>query len=117
MLMLLGEETSFPAAAQTAPSMAEFFKPTSTAQAGAITITAPAASSVTSTSVHLAASAEAPDPINFMRIYVDNVSRCSARASSVSTNLTMSAGKHNLVFQAWDSSGKVYRASKTITVP
>lgn len=117
MLMLLGEETSFPAAAQTAPAMAEFFKVTTAAKAGTVTITSPTASSVTSSSVHVAASAEAPDPITLMRIYVDNVSRYSARASSVNTTLTMSTGKHTVVVQAWDSSGNVYRASKAVTVP
>jgi hypothetical protein len=66
--------------------------------------------------VHLAASAFAPNPVTFMRIYVDNVSRYSAKASSVSANTSMAAGKHHLIFQAWDSKGQVYRASKYITV-
>jgi acid phosphatase len=118
MLELMGEEVSFPSAAQTAPDMAEFFKSTSTGDTttGAVKITAPTTSTVTGSPVHLAATASAPNPITFMRIYVDNVGRYSASASSVSAYISMAIGKHNVVFQAWDSKGTVYKASKTITV-
>ena len=118
VLMLLGEETTFPAAAQNAPSMAEFFKASSTGTAtnGVVTITAPTTSTVTGSPVHLAAKASAPNPITFMRIYVDNVSRYSASASSVSAYISMATGTHRVVFQAWDSKGNVYKASKSVTV-
>lgn len=118
ILMLLGEETTFPAAAQNAPSMGEFFKPSSTGTAtnGVVTITAPTTSTVSGSPVHLAARASAPNPITFMRIYVDNVSRYSARASSVSAYISMAKGTHRVLFQAWDSKGGVYKASKAVTV-
>lgn len=118
VLMLLGEETTFPAAAQNAPSMAEFFKASSTGTAtnGVVTITAPTTSTVSGSPVHLAAKASAPNPITFMRIYVDNVSRYSASASSVSAYISMANGTHRVVFQAWDSKGNVYKASKSLTV-
>jgi phosphatidylinositol-3-phosphatase len=118
VLMLLGEETTFPAAAQNAPSMAEFFKASSTGTAtnGVVTITAPTTSTVTGSPVHLAAKASAPNPITFMRIYVDNVSRYSASASSVSAYISMANGTHRVVFQAWDSKGIVYKAGKSVTV-
>jgi hypothetical protein len=51
-----------------------------------------------------------------MKIYVDSVSKYSAGASSVDTSLSLSAGTHSVVFQAWDSKGNVYKAAKTITV-
>lgn len=116
MLELMGEETSFPAAAQTAPDMAEFFKSSSSSVSGVVTITAPTTSTVTGSPVHLAAWASAVNPITYMRIYVDNVSRYSAAASSVSADLSMTTGTHNVVFQAWDSKGNVYKASKAVTV-
>jgi hypothetical protein len=118
VLELLGEEVSFPAAAQNAPDMAEFFKSSTTTgtTTGVVNITAPTTSTVTGSTVHLAATASGPNPITFMRIYVDNVSRYSAKASSVSTYLSMTTGKHHVVFQAWDSKGNVYRAGKYITV-
>jgi phosphatidylinositol-3-phosphatase len=119
VLMLMGEETTFPSAAQNAPSMAEFFKSSSssgTATNGVVTITAPTTSTVSGSPVHLAAKASAPDPITFMRIYVDNVARYSASASSVSADISMTTGTHRVIFQAWDSTGAVYKASKSITV-
>ena len=119
VLMLLGEETTFPSAAQTAPSMAEFFKPSSSTGSstnGVVTITAPTTSTVSGSPVHLAAKASGPNPITFMRIYVDNLSRYSARASSVSAYISMAKGTHRVVFQAWDSKGGVYKASKAVTV-
>jgi phosphatidylinositol-3-phosphatase len=117
VLELMGEEASFPAAAQTAPDMAEFFKSsTTTTTTGQVTILAPTTSTVTGSPVHLAASASAPNPVTYMRIYVDNVSRYSKAASSVDTSVSMALGSHHVVFQAWDSKGTVYKASKYITV-
>jgi hypothetical protein len=118
VLELMGDETTFPSAAQNAPDMAEFFKTSGSAgpTTGTVKITAPTTSTVPGSPVHLAATASGPNPITFMRIYVDNVSRYSARASSVSASVSMAAGRHHLVFQAWDSKGIVYRAGKYITV-
>lgn len=118
VLELMGDETTFPSAAQTAPDMAEFFKSSgsTSSSAGSVKITAPTTSTVTGSPVHLAATASGPNPITFMRIYVDSVSRYSVRAASVSANISMSAGTHHLIFQAWDSKGIVYKAGKYITV-
>ncbi len=116
ILELLGEETSFPAAAQTAPDMGEFFKPSSTSTNGVVTVTAPATSTVSGSPVHVAANATAPNPITAMRVYVDSVSRYLGSTSSVNTSLSMTTGTHNVVFQAWDSKGNVYKASKSVTV-
>jgi hypothetical protein len=111
MLMLLGEETSFPAAAQTAPSMAEFFK-----TANNVTIIAPTTSTVTGTSVRLAASAKASNPISAMKIYVNGVAKASVSGALVDKTISMATGTYNVVFQAWDSKGNVYKNSKQISV-
>lgn len=118
VLELMGEETSFPGLAETAPDMAEFFKSsTSTSTtSGVVTITAPTTSTVTGSPVHLAAWASAVNPITYMRIYVDGVSRYSVAASSISADLSMTTGTHSVVFQAWDSKGNVYKAGKSISV-
>ena len=113
ILEALGTTSNFPAAANTAPDMREFFKGNVT---GAVQILAPASSTVTGPGVHTAASASAANPITFMRIYVDNVSRASTSASKIDTTISMSAGTHKLVFQAWDSKGNAYKTPKTITV-
>jgi phosphatidylinositol-3-phosphatase len=118
VLELMGEEVSFPAAAQKAPDMAEFFKSSSSTgtTTGFVKITAPTTSTVTGSPVHLAATASGPNPITFMRIYVDNVSRYSASVSSVSAFVSMAIGKHHVVFQAWDSKGNVYKVGTYVTV-
>lgn len=122
MLAALGTTANFPAAANTAPDMREFFKGnagtgTGTGTtAGAIKISAPTASTVTGPGVHAVADATAANPITFMRIYVDNVSAASVSSGHIDTTLTLSKGTHALVFQAWDSKGNVYKAPKTITV-
>jgi acid phosphatase len=120
ILEALGTTANFPAAANTAPDMREFFKgnggtvPPTTVPA--VQIASPTSSTVTGPGVNLAASATAPSPITFMRIYVDNVSVASASTSKIGATVNMSKATHSVVFQAWDSKGNVYKASRTITV-
>jgi len=117
MLEALGTTANFPAKANTAPDMREFFLSNVGATVtGKVTISAPSASTVTGPGVQAAASATSPNRITFMRLYVDNVSVYSVSASSFSTTVTMSKGTHTMVFQAWDSAGAVYKATKTVTV-
>jgi phosphatidylinositol-3-phosphatase len=121
MLEALGTTANFPAAANTAPDMREFFKgnaggtvPPTTA--AVVQVSSPTSSTVTGPSVSLAASATAPNPVTFMRIYVDNVSVASASTSKIAATVSMSKATHSVVFQAWDSKGNVYKTAKTITV-
>jgi hypothetical protein len=98
--------------------MREFFVNNAAPSAviGKVTISAPTTSTVTGPGVPAAASATAANPITFMRLYVDNVSIYSISASKFSTTVSMTKGTHNMVFQAWDSKGNVYKAAKTVTV-
>jgi hypothetical protein len=117
MLEALGTTSNFPAAANTAPDMREFFKSnTGTASTGVVQVSSPTSSTVTGPSVSLAASASGPNPITFMRIYVDSVSVASASTNKIAVTVTMSKATHSVVFQAWDSKGNVYKTPKTITV-
>ena len=118
MLEALGTTANFPAAANTAPDMREFFvgNTGTAATVGSVQISSPTSSTVTGPSVALAASATATNPVTFMRIYVDNVSVASASTSKISATISMSKASHLVVFQAWDSKGNVYKAARTITV-
>lgn len=118
MLEALGTTANFPAAANTAPDMREFFKNNTagTVATGAIKISAPTASTATGPSVHAVADATAPNPITAMHIYVDNVSVFQVKSGHVDTMLSLAKGTHNVIFQAWDSKGNIYKAPKTITV-
>jgi hypothetical protein len=120
VLEAMGTTANFPSAANTAPDMREFFKnnggsvpPTAT---GVVQISAPTASTVTGPGVSLAANTLAPNPVTFMRIYVNNVSVSSAAASHIAATISMAKGTHSVVFQAWDSKGNIYKTAKTITV-
>ena len=117
-LEALGTTANFPAAANTAPDMHEFFvgNTGTAATVGVVQVSSPTSSTVTGPSVALAASATAPNPVTFMRIYVDNVSVASASTSKISATVSMSTASHLVVFQAWDSKGNVYKAARTITV-
>ena len=55
-------------------------------------------------------------PITGMRIYVDNVSVYATSAGTINTSVAMGAGSHNMVVQAWDSTGAVYKNARTITI-
>jgi phosphatidylinositol-3-phosphatase len=118
MLEALGTTANFPAAANTAPDMREFFKnnTTGTVATGAIKISAPTASTATGPSVHAVADATAPNPITAMHIYVNNLSVFQVKSGHVDTVLNLAKGTHTLIFQAWDSKGNIYKALKTITV-
>jgi acid phosphatase len=118
MLEALGTTSNFPAASNTAPDMREFFVNNAAPSAviGKVTISVPTASTVTGPAVPAAASATAANPVTFMRLYVDNVSVYSVSANQFSTTVNITKGTHNMVFQAWDSKGNVYKAAKTVTV-
>ena len=117
MLEALGTTSNFPAGSATAPDMREFFlNNVAGTVSGSVTITAPTSSTATGPSVAAAASAKGTNQITFMRLYVDNVSVYSVSASSFSTTVSMTKGTHNMVFQAWDIKGNVYKASKLVTV-
>lgn len=50
-----------------------------------------------------------------MQIYVDNVSVFSTSANKLDTQVALAAGKHNVVVQAWDSKGGIFKTSVAIT--
>jgi phosphatidylinositol-3-phosphatase len=120
VLEAMGTTANFPAAANTAPDMRELFVgnggtvPSTTAPV--VQVSSPTSSTVTGPSVNLVANATAPNPITFMRIYVDNVSVASASTSKIAATVSMSRATHSVVFQAWDSKGNVYKTAKAITV-
>src|SRR5436309_13364745 len=51
-----------------------------------------------------------------MRIYVDYVSVYTNSTSNIDTFIPMPAGVHNVIVQAWDTTGAVFKTPETITV-
>jgi hypothetical protein len=87
-----------------------------TAAFAGVTVSSPTAGSTQASPVHFVAAATSTSPITGMRIYVDNVSVYAIAAAKVDTFVAMSAVKHNVVVQAWDSSGAVFKQALSITV-
>jgi len=81
-----------------------------------VTITAPAGNATVTSPFQVTASAKSTHPITTFRIYLDNTSVYSVSASTINKSIVASSGSHLLVLQAWDSSGAVLKASRTITV-
>jgi Bacterial Ig domain len=79
-----------------------------------VTVTSPGASSTSP--VHFVASATSNHPITAMRIYVDNVSRYTVGASKLDTYLSIAAGSHYVVVQAWNSTGAVLKTARSLTI-
>ena len=87
-----------------------------TASFAGVTVSSPAAGSAAGSPVHFVASATSTHPITAMRIYVDNLSVYLVSASSLNTSVTMSAGTHSVVVQAWDSTGAFFKTPLTLKV-
>jgi hypothetical protein len=83
-----------------------------------VTVCAPTAGSTGASPVHVAAAAKSSSgTITAMRVYVDNVSMYLTHTGTLDTMVSMPSGSHNMVVQAWDSAGSVYKNARTITVP
>ncbi|HWR14085.1 MAG TPA: PKD domain-containing protein [Terriglobales bacterium] len=81
-----------------------------------VTISQPTAGATSGSPARITARAVGWSPITAMQIYVDNSLKYSANAASVDVWVPMASGTRYVVVQAWDSSGKVYKSSVTITV-
>ena len=81
-----------------------------------VTVNSPANGSTVGSPVHVVASASSSHAITVMRIYVDNVSVYKVSGSKIDTSVPMSAGRHNVVVQAWDSAGTVQKHAVGISV-
>jgi acid phosphatase len=91
---------------------------TCTASVAGVNVCAPVAGATSGSPVQFVAAAKSSStaPITAMRIYVDNVSDYLTNSSSLNTSLSLTAGSHYVVVQAWDSTGAYYKTPLTITV-
>ena len=87
-----------------------------TASFAGVTVSSPTTGSTSTSPVHFVASATSTNPVTAMRIYVDNVSVYLISASKLDTSVAMASGTHNVVVQAWDSTGAVFKTPLTLTV-
>src|SRR5690349_7772686 len=94
-------KTAIPALALSAAAFAD------------VTVTSPSSGTIATSPVHFVASATSTKPISTMRIYVDGVSAYTVSATSINTDVSMAAGTHNVIVQAWDTSGAVFKTPLT----
>ncbi len=87
-----------------------------TASFAGVSVSSPATGSTSGSPVHFVASATSAHPVTAMRIYVDNASVYLVSASKLDASLAVNAGKHNVVIQAWDSTGAVFKTAISLNV-
>jgi hypothetical protein len=82
-----------------------------------VKVCSPISGSTVSSPVRFTAAAKSTLPITAMRIYIDNVSAYFTSTASLDVSLAVASGIHNVVVQAWDASGVVFKSSPiTLTV-
>lgn len=81
-----------------------------------VTVSSPAPGAAVGSPVHFVANATSTSPITAMRIYVDNATAYTVSAAKIDTSLALSAAKHNITVQAWDSKGVVTKQSFALSV-
>jgi Bacterial Ig domain len=91
---------------------------TCTAAAGTVKICQPAAGATVTSPVAIdaAATAASGQTITAMKVYIDNVSQFLTNSGHLQTSLTIAAGTHSLVVNAWSNTGVVTKSGETITV-
>ena len=101
-----------PGTAETALPMSEFFAN------GYVKILAPVTGSLMQAGHAFTFKAQTVDPfhpVNAMKVYVDNIKVYTTFSGFVDTALTLTAGTHNVVVNAWDSSGALFQTRQSIT--
>jgi len=82
-----------------------------------ITVSSPSTTTVSSpTKFAASAKSQYGASITEFKIYIDSTQKYRTSSGTISTSLSLSGGKHNVVFQAWDSKGYVYKKQLYVTV-
>jgi len=81
-----------------------------------ITISSPSPNYSGYSPVQMLATSVDPNPVYAMQIYVDNILSYQYTGPGVQADLNLTAGTHNVVFQAWDTAGGIYKQSTTVNI-
>ncbi len=83
-----------------------------------MTICAPAADGTVSGPLHVFAAVIANAPVTAFQVYIDDnlVHNDILHDTYVDTSFPLAAGSHNVVVQAFDATGAVYKAERNVTV-
>jgi hypothetical protein len=85
--------------------------------ASSLTVCLPTANETTSTSVQVLANSASSYPITSVQVYIDGtlVYNDTSQSTYVNSTFSVTTGQHSVVVKAWDSSGKVFSQTRTIT--
>lgn len=79
-------------------------------------ISSPANGATAGSPVRVVASAAASKPITAMRVYVDGRDSYAVSGNKVDTSIAMAGGWRQVVVQAWDTGGAVYKQTVSVNV-
>lgn len=100
--------SSCPGAGAVANPMSDFFNQ--------VNIAAPFANATVASPMRIQASTSNGAPVYAMQIYVDSILQYQAGGNSLNTTLAMSAGKHFVTVQSWDTAGGIHKRSIYVNV-
>ncbi|MBA3914980.1 MAG: hypothetical protein H0X25_14250 [Acidobacteriales bacterium] len=81
-----------------------------------VTLTAPPPNGTFYSPVQVTGTTVDPSPVYAVQLYVDDVLTYQVSGTAVNWALPISPGQHNLVMQAWDTAGGIYKQNETVTV-
>ena len=99
------------------PSILNHMSPAVSFTVPGVAVLQPVSGATVASPVTFVASAYSSKTIATMRIYVDSQIAYTVAAASLDTSIVIAPGTHNVVVQAWDASGAVFKSPLTITVP
>ena len=100
--------TSCPGAGSVALPMSDMFN--------RVNIATPFSNAAVASPVRIQASTSNDSPVIAMQVYVDNALKYQVASSTVDASLPMSAGKHFVVVQSWDSAGGIHKQGIDVNV-
>src|SRR5579864_763173 len=87
------------------------------ALAQSVNVSSPSNSTTVASPVHISATANGGNyPVSAIWVYVDDQPAFKTTAASVDTYLSMAAGSHHVVTNAWNSTGQVASSSEYVSV-
>jgi len=81
-----------------------------------VSVSSPAPNAVVSSPVLVSGTAKGKSQVYTMQVYVDDVLKYQWNSNSISEHLSMAAGSHHVVLQAWDTGGGITKTGVYITV-
>ncbi|HLY92381.1 MAG TPA: PKD domain-containing protein, partial [Candidatus Angelobacter sp.] len=87
-----------------------------TIKAPEVIVSSPATGTSLTSPVHVAASGFSGNPVTAMQIYLDSTLNYTANAATVDTLVPMAPGTHSLMIKGWDSAGRSFAKSLSVTV-